>query len=98
MGYVKTFNSFNKAEEKKLEAGANPVMEEDTALLTDPALVAIQTNIRNLEKQLEAAKLQQDTKLAELRKKAADDAARARNTPAPAQPAAQPAAQPTQPA
>ena len=98
MGYVKTFNSFNKAEEKKLEAGANPVMEDDAALLTDPALVAIQTNKRNLEKQLEQVKQQEDAKLAELRKKAADDAARARNTPAPAQPATQPAAQPTQPA
>ena len=92
MSYVKNFKGFTKAEEKKSEeAGANPVMEDDAALLTDPALVAIQTNKRNLEKQLEQVKQQEDAKLAELRKAAATK---------PAVPAAPvtPPAQPTQPA
>lgn len=93
MAYVKNFKGFTKEEEKKDAIGANPVMEDDAALLTDPALVAIQQNKRNLEKQLEQIKQQEDAKLAELRQKAAADKAKAA-----AQPAPQPAAQPTQPA
>jgi hypothetical protein len=94
MSYVKNFKGFTKEEEKKLEeVGANPVMEEDAALLTDPALIAIQTNKRNLEKQLEQVKQQEDTKLAELRKAAAANAAK----PLPTPPTAQPEQQ-TQPA
>jgi hypothetical protein len=95
MSYVKNFKGFTKAEEKKVEeVGANPVMEDDAALLTDPGLIAIQTNKRNLEKQLEQVKNQEDAKLAELRKKAAENAANAKVAPV-AQPATPAPAAPT---
>lgn len=72
--YVSNFKKFMKSEEKKeVELGANPQMveEDDASLLTDPDLVKIQDQIRNLEKQLEAAKQQEETKLRDLRTKAA---------------------------
>ena len=90
--YVSNFKKFMKSEEKKTsETGANPqLVEEDTSLLTDPDLVRIQEQIRNLEKQLEAAKQQEETKLRDLRAKAAAEAQK-QATAAPAAPA-QPAA------
>jgi len=93
--YVSNFKKFMKSEEKKTsETGANPQMieEDDASLLTDPDLVKIQDQIRNLEKQLEAAKQQEETKLRDLRSKAAQAAAAQKQQPAapaaPAQPAA----------
>jgi hypothetical protein len=72
--YVSNFKKFMKSEEsKEVELGANPQMveEDDASLLTDPDLVKIQDQIRNLEKQLEAVKQQEETKLRDLRTKAA---------------------------
>jgi hypothetical protein len=54
--YVSNFKKFMKSEEsKEVELGANSQMveEDDASLLTDPDLVKIQDQIRNLEKQLE---------------------------------------------
>lgn len=89
--YVSNFKKFMKSEEKKTsELGANPQMieEEDASLLTDPDLVRIQEQIRNLEKQLEAAKQQEETKLKDLRAKAAQaEAAQKQQPAAPAAPA-----------
>ena len=93
-GYISNFKKFMKSEEKKTsDVGANPQMieEDDTALLTDPDLVRIQEQIRNLEKQLEAAKQQEETKIKDLRVKAstaqAETQKQATATPAPAAPA-----------
>ena len=72
--YVSNFKKFMKSEENKTnDIGANPQMveEDDASLLTDPDLVKIQDQIRNLEKQLEATKQQEETKLRDLRTKAA---------------------------
>jgi hypothetical protein len=91
MGYISNFKKFMKSEEKKTsEMGANPqkIEEEDTALLTDPDLIKIQDQKRALEKQLEAVKQQEETKLKDLRAKAAVEAQKQATAPAqPAQPA-----------
>ncbi|CAB4159503.1 hypothetical protein UFOVP699_239 [uncultured Caudovirales phage] len=77
MSFVKSYKSFIKAEEKasdEVKAGANPqaVEEDDSALLTDPILDQLRKQKRNLEMQLEAIKKQEDAKIQELSKKAAD--------------------------
>jgi hypothetical protein len=96
--FVKSFKSFQTAEKKAAEevtAGANPQMieEDDTALLTDPALIQIRDQKRNLEKQLEQIKQQEDVKLKELTAKAAqsNQQAKAAQNAAVNQPAATPA-------
>jgi hypothetical protein len=72
MGYIKSFKSFQNAEKKLTTMGANPqlIEEDDSALLTDPELTKIRETKRNLEKQLEQIKQQEDTKLKELTTKA----------------------------
>ena len=91
--YIKSFKSFQNAADKaakEVEAGANPQMieEDDASLLTDPALTAIRDQKRNLEKQLEQVKQQEDAKLKELAAKAAEaqKAAQAAKNAAVAQP------------
>ena len=83
MSYIQNFKKFVKSEEKK-PVGANPQMieEDDAALLTDPDLIRIQDQKRNLEKQLEVIKQQEETKLKELRTKAAAEKAEAEKQPA----------------
>jgi hypothetical protein len=87
MSYIKSFKSFQNAEKKankEVEAGANPQMieEDDSALLTDPALIQIRDQKRNLEKQLEQIKQQEDTKIKELTAKAAAATQAAKNAAA----------------
>jgi hypothetical protein len=75
MSFVKSFKSFQNAEEKAatdVTLGANPqaIDEDDAAILTDPALTQLRDNKRALEKQLEVLKQQEDVKLKELAAKA----------------------------
>jgi hypothetical protein len=75
MSYIKSFKSFQKAEEKasqEVDAGANPqVIEEDNeSLLTDSTLKSLRDQKRALEKQLEQLKQQEDNKIKELTAKA----------------------------
>ena len=75
MSFVKSFKSFQNAEEKAatdVTLGANPqaIDEDDAAILTDPALTQLRDNKRALEKQLEVIKQQEDAKLKELAAKA----------------------------
>ena len=95
MSYISNFKKFMKSEEKKSqEAGANPqkVEEEDAALLTDPELIKIQDQKRAIEKQLEAVKQQEETKIKDLRAKAAEAQKAAAQTPVPAPSTATPPA------
>lgn len=93
--YVKSFKSFQNAADKaakEVEVGANPQMieEDDASILTDPAMTAIRDQKRNLEKQLEQIKQQEDAKLKELTAKAtaAQKAEQAAKNAAVAQPTA----------
>lgn len=75
MSFVKSFKSFQNAEAKasqEVKAGANPevIEEDDSALLTDADLVRIRDSKRNLEKQLEQLRQQEDAKIKELTAKA----------------------------
>ncbi len=78
MAYVKNFKGFLKTEDTPvtdIKVGANPQMieEEDASILTDPALITLREQKRNLEKQLEQIRQQEDVKLKELTAKAATE-------------------------
>lgn len=102
MAYVKSFKSFQNAEDKasqEVEAGANPQMIKEEGAPTDPALLT-QYNALQKEKevqlQLNTQKANQDTKVLNLQK--AYDAAVLKSNAAQKNAAANQPAQPAAPA
>jgi uncharacterized coiled-coil DUF342 family protein len=90
--YVSNFKKFVKSEDSKesiVKSEAQLSEQDESSILTDPDLIRIEGQIRDLEKQLENVKQQKETKLKDLRSRI--QAAKAA-APAPAQTPAQPAA------
>ena len=103
MGYVKTFNSFNKAEEKQAAIGANPTKIEEDGAPTNPQLLTQYSALQNIkaqQNQLALQKAELDKKVLDLQT-AYDKAVQADQTAkknaeatTQVQPAVQPSAQP----